>query len=88
MPDQQWHLLKLLAGQGGELRWGDKTPTSVKANARAKIKIIRKRLRALVQIDDDPFEPYWRVKAYKTRFSLVDLSHSHEPIDENSEKAR
>jgi hypothetical protein len=69
---------------GGEVRWHDKTFMRIKANAGTKIKIIRRRLRAVVQIDDDPFEPYRKVKTYKSKFTMVYRSYGQLPTDEDS----
>lgn len=76
----------MLANQGGEIRWSAKGQPHVKDHAKAKIKIIRKRLREVMQIDDDPFKPYRRVKAYKTKFRIIDKSFAHDPIDEHFPK--
>src|SRR5262249_19532987 len=42
------------------------------AAVKTAVKELRKRLCALVGIDDDPFHPYWKVKAYKVKFTLLD----------------
>ncbi len=80
-PDCQWELLREIARHHGELKWSDKAPARVKDGA--KIKAIRKLLKAVMHIDDDPFEPYPKVKAYKPRFEITDSYYSRQGPDGN-----
>jgi hypothetical protein len=84
MSDEQWLLLQYMSAYNGEMRWDDAIPRSIKVTAKAKIKIIRKRLCAVVQINEDPFEPYWKNKSYKTKFNLIHESCFQLPDDEHS----
>jgi hypothetical protein len=73
-PDSQWDTLYHLAQRHGELAWSDYRKGPINTGAKTRIKEIRKRLRAVMQIEDDPFESYRKVKAYKTKFALHDGS--------------
>jgi hypothetical protein len=83
-PDGQWKLLQYIARHGGELKWSDKVDARVRGGAKAKIKTIRVRLKAVLHIDDDPFVPYRKVKAYKPKFTIVDSSSSPHRAEDHS----
>jgi hypothetical protein len=83
-PDTQWNLLEWMALCGGELRWDDQRLRRQKTEAKHKIKIIRRRLRAVVQIDDDPFEPYQRFGRYKSKFIMIYRAYGQQVVDEDS----
>lgn len=69
-PDKLWWTLRLFAKHNGEISW--ETPGLPREPGKLKsyIKDIRKRLKHLFQIEDDPFEPYRKVRAYKTKFNI------------------
>ena len=71
-PDFQWELLQYIARHNGRLSWDDEASARVRDGAKAKIKVIRRRLNEVMQIDDDPFEPYRKVKAYMPKFTITD----------------
>jgi hypothetical protein len=74
LPDTLWDILRVLARHGGEVDRGSKTSQKVKGQMKAAIKEIRKRLKALVGIADDPFYPYREKQAYVAKFTLCDES--------------
>jgi hypothetical protein len=76
--DKLWRFFHVLAQEGGELTWSSKTKQSIKRNAPAYVKIIRDRLQVLMGIDDDPFENYKKVKAYKTKFTLRNEAYAQD----------
>ncbi|HCJ67502.1 MAG TPA: hypothetical protein DHV62_09360 [Elusimicrobia bacterium] len=84
LPDSQWELLKYLAKKNGELSW---QKDSAKPNVQKRIQELRKRLKFLMGIDDDPFFPYRQYKAYKTKFLIEDKSYSsteqEPPVESN-----
>jgi len=67
-PDQKWELLKSLGRNCGSISWKDKSASS---KYKPYFKTIRKRLRALFKIDDDPFFSYRQTGSYKTKFSIA-----------------
>jgi hypothetical protein len=69
-PDKLWLTLRLFAKHDGEISW--QTPGLPREPEKLKsyIKDIRKRLKYLFQIKDDPFESYKKVRAYKTKFNI------------------
>lgn len=74
-PDYKWEALKLLAKNGGEISWKDK---SASLKWKPHIKTLRKRLRNYFDIQDDPFYSYRRSGGYKTKFSI---SYRKDPSD-------
>ena len=66
-PDQLWRTLFLFAKNNGELSWGN---SDANVRIRAYIKTIRKRLQYLFGIDEDPFHPYKKNKAYKLKLNI------------------
>lgn len=75
-PDTRWAVLRELARHGGEVGWNSNAPAHVKSHLKTAIKDIRKRLQAVMQLDDDPFHPYRQRRAYVARFELRDESYS------------
>lgn len=73
IPDTRWAILREFAARNGTISWGD---INVKHSDKMKsaIKDIRKRLKAVLGIAEDPFFPYRQVKAYKARFILRDVT--------------
>lgn len=66
-PDGLWLTLKLFAENNGEISWKDK---AANPRIRSYMKDIRKRLKFLFNITDDPLKPYRKVKAYKLKFKI------------------
>lgn len=66
-PDQLWATLKMFAKNNGEISWNDQSASLI---IRSYIKDIRKRLKFLFNIKDDPFEQYKKVKAYRLKFKI------------------
>ncbi|MFX0205461.1 MAG: hypothetical protein ACFFDT_05700 [Candidatus Hodarchaeota archaeon] len=70
-PDILWFTLIFLAKNRGEISWESQgLPLKVNRNLKSYIKDIRKRLIHLFEINDDPFESYRKVKAYRTKFKI------------------
>jgi hypothetical protein len=71
-PNAMWTLLKALANSGGSVRWGDRAEFEKRDRIKATFKGLRAKLKAIIGIADDPFEPYRKVRAYKAKFHLID----------------
>ena len=76
-PDSLWRTLQTVFGRSnGEVAWKtDRIDPKARANLKTQVKQLRKRLQSFFGIEDDPFEPYRPIKAYKTKFKVVDESH-------------
>lgn len=74
-PDTRWAVLRELARHGGEIGWEAKIEPKHKGRMKAAIKDIRRRLKELMDIKDDPFHPYRKKKAYVVKFELRDESY-------------
>jgi hypothetical protein len=72
LPDSRWKILRMMAEHNGETSWRSKISTEDRGRLSAAIKEIRRRLRELMTIEDDPFHPYRKSRGYKTKFKLVD----------------
>jgi hypothetical protein len=83
-PDLQWELLQYIARHNGMLSWSDKAGARVRDGAKAKIKVIRRRLKAVMHIDADPFEPYRKVKAYMPKFTIIDSFSSQHRAEKDA----
>ena len=70
-PDTRWRTLQKLA-QHGEISWETDTDQKIRNIAQKAIQDIRKKLKEITGLEDDPFEPYRKVKAYRPKFKLVD----------------
>jgi hypothetical protein len=70
--DSQWEVLMALAEENGEISWDCK---NAQLRLQKKIQTIRRRLQALMGIEEDPFYCYQDVKAYKTKFKIEDISY-------------
>ncbi|GAG59595.1 unnamed protein product, partial [marine sediment metagenome] len=68
MPNKQWKLLQLLAEKHGELSWLDREATTL---IKKKKQLLSDTLKARFQINEDPFFPYKKVKAYKIKMNLI-----------------
>jgi hypothetical protein len=83
-PDQRWIIPRELAKHKGELSWGSELEEKVRGAVKAAVKDIRKRLRGLMRITDDPFYGYRQERAYWTKFRLKD--ESFQPTDRAKEE--
>ena len=71
LPDTRWGTLKTIAEHEGEVPWKANLTQEQRHQLKKIVSDLRKRLKALMQIDDDPFEPYRTANAYKTKFKLI-----------------
>jgi len=72
-PDSLWGVLRDGFGKhGGEISWNISVDSKTRDNLKEYVRKIRKRLRAFMEIEDDPFFPYRKSKSYKTKFSISD----------------
>jgi len=73
-PDSRWRIFKEgFARHEGEISYQtDDVTQNTRDNLKAVVKDIRKRLKVFMDLDDDPFYPYRKRQAYKTKFSLRD----------------
>jgi len=71
-PDLIWETLKTFAKYNGEISWSDRgIAPRINKNLKSYIKDVRKRLKFLFGIEDDPFYPYDRkAKAYRLKSSI------------------
>ena len=70
-PDKLWKVLILFGQHNGEISWETlDLPIAIQNNLKKHIHRLRYRLKQLFQIDDDPFEKYRKVKAYKSKFKI------------------
>ena len=73
-PNGLWLFLKdVFASEYGEIAWepSNLDPKRLK-NAQQPVSRLRKLLKSAMGIEEDPFYPYWEVKAYRPRFSITD----------------
>lgn len=76
-PDSRWAFLRELAAHEGRIDWQTKSLSSEQRNRAEKaISTVRKRLKTLMGIEEDPFHLYRSRKAYETRFTLRS-KHGH-----------
>jgi len=88
-PNILWWFLRALAEKGGELSWDNSgshesplNPNQVQSN----VKRLRKTLCKFMDIEDDPFHPYRKVKAYKAKFNISgNVDTLLEPDNDGSE---
>lgn len=66
-PDRKWEILKLLAQNQGSISWKEKSASS---KLKPHIKVLRRRLRDLFKMSDDPFFPYRQTNSYKAKFTI------------------
>lgn len=74
MTDSKWALLRMFAMHKGRIDWsnaGRFGNTNVK---QAAISEIRRRLKSITGLEDDPFHNYRSKKAYETKFTIRDSS--------------
>ena len=75
--DSIWEFFHALACLDSEASWDnvDKEGRTLDLSSNkveARVRRLRKRLREVMGLDDDPFDPYHKVNAYRTRFTLRD----------------
>lgn len=74
-PDRLWFTLLYFGKHRGEISWETVGITlPMQKNLKSYIKDIRKRLKFLFQLEDDPFKNYRRERAYVTKFRIELLS--------------
>lgn len=70
-PNKLWKVLMLFGSHNGEISWETLgLPLDINKNLKKHVHRLRHRLKQLFQIDDDPFEKYRKVKAYKSKFKI------------------
>ena len=72
IPDQQWRLLVDALGKFGVIPTRGLHDSSKFGKLKKAVSIIRKRLRDVVGLPDDPFEPFVARKGWKARFMTSD----------------
>ena len=70
-PDNIWETLRLLGDNGGEISWentgrAERTSVTLQKN----ISVLRRRLKTLFGISEDPFFPYTRSRSYRAKFAV------------------
>lgn len=70
IPDSAWELLRKFAENGGTIGNSQQANGAPWPVVEKRVQILRKRLRQLFQIPDDPFEPYRRAKCYRAKFHI------------------
>ncbi len=68
LPNKQWEFLVLLSRRNGELSWRDSDASDL---LKKKKQLLSKALKAFFQIDEDPFFPYRKEKAYRIKINLI-----------------
>ena len=69
---QLWTLIKVLANYQGRIPTKNNLPINISKQLPKHISRLRKVLKDVMQIEDDPFDPYQKGKEYHTRFSIRD----------------
>lgn len=82
-PDSRWDTLRYLAQQRGILSWETTAASKQKNCIQAAISEIRRRLKRITGLDEDPFEDYRTCRAYRTKFTIRDNSFSGESDSSN-----
>ena len=78
-PDLAWWTLKLFGKYQGEISWADEgINTQMRNKLKSRVKDIRKRLKFLFGLEDEPFDSYRRVKAYRVKFSILVRANDQE----------
>lgn len=71
-PNLAWVALNAFAICQGEISWEDKSVDKrTRDTLKSRVKEIRKKLKFSFNIEDEPFEPYRKAKAYKAKFSIT-----------------
>jgi hypothetical protein len=68
LPNKQWEFLKDLSEAGGEISWRN---ARASAKGKKQKQLLADTLKAYFQIDEDPFYPYKKEKAYKIKINLI-----------------
>lgn len=85
-PNKQWEFLKDLSVIGGEISWNNSKAT---LKGKKRKQLLADTLKTYFQIDEDPFYPYRKEKAYKIKIALVPEQGSLETnSDSEIEKLR
>ena len=75
LPNTLWEMIVFLAENNGEISWS--TPdVNVEVFTVKKFSLLRKRLKELFKIEDNPFYPYRPNRAYKVKFVIKDCRPS------------
>jgi hypothetical protein len=69
-PDRMWGTLRLFAQHQGKLSWEDPLPQHQQDRLKTNVKELRRQLRDIFDIADDPFYEYRREKAYRLKLTL------------------
>lgn len=77
-PNRRWETLRFLAKERGILSWETASVSKQKNSIQSAISEIRRRLKQLTGLNEDPFEDYRACKAYRTKFTIRDTSYSDE----------
>lgn len=71
MPNTRWVILREMACHGGLIDWESRWMSPKDRNKLSSaISVISKRLLEVLLIDERPFEPYKKIKMYKSKFTL------------------
>ena len=77
-PDSRWHVLRCFAPQAGEVFWEKELPEKRVKELKTAVKDLRKRLKGIFGINDDPFEEHRRFRRYRPKFHVVDRNPPEE----------
>jgi hypothetical protein len=78
-PDKLWNILTKLAQRTGEIGYDEELDRKEKINLKKDISLLRKRLKALFGLDEDPFHPYDRKsKSYRAKFLISARENAEE----------
>ncbi len=72
-PNEQWKFLQRLAQRNGELSWRNNKNLPLKDinSAKKQKQLLAETLKAYFQIEEDPFNDYWKEKSYKLKIILI-----------------
>lgn len=71
VPDLLWRLLRVFALRGGVVPFdAEELSQRELVNLKRQVSELRRRLRALLQLEDDPFRPTRTSRRYETRFTI------------------
>jgi hypothetical protein len=86
IPDDQWKTLRSFAVRDQEEFQELASRVRPDMNLKKQVSVIRKRLQAIFGIDDDPFHPYRKSKAYRPKFRVLDNALSEALRRKNQEE--
>lgn len=75
MPDGNWDALLVFAEYNGVIDKHTNINPILKHNLKSRVKVIRYRLKRLMNMEDDPFAPFKKHQAYKLIPPIKDLSY-------------